>query len=242
MKQLFNQLISFPYFFKIAQISFPYLFLLSIFVILLGVLWGVFFSPVDATQGEVYRIIYLHVPAASVAQSIYYTMVIASITYLIWRIKMASVFMISMAPLGAIFTFLALFTGAVWGQPTWGTWWVWDARLTSMLILFLLFMGYIALSNAFEKSERGSRPAALLAIAGSINLPIVKFSVDWWSTLHQPASIMRTGGVSIDSSMLLPLVIMFLAFQLFFILIIIFRSHSILIERKMQHLKIMGKL
>ena len=115
MKHLFNQLISFPYFFKIAQISFPYLFLLSIFVILLGVLWGVFFSPVDATQGEVYRIIYLHVPAASVAQSIYYTMVIASITYLIWRIKMASVFMISMAPLGAIFTFLALFTGAVWG-------------------------------------------------------------------------------------------------------------------------------
>ena len=124
----------------------------------------------------------------------------------------------------------------------WGTWWVWDARLTSMLILFIFFMGYIALSNAFEKNERGSRPAALLAIAGSINLPIVKFSVDWWNTLHQPASIMRTGGVSIDSSMLWPLTIMALAFQTFFILIIILRSHSMLIERKVNHLKVMGKL
>ena len=145
MRQFFNQLISFPYFFKIAQISFPYLFLLSISVILLGVLWGVFFSPVDVTQGEVYRIIYLHVPAASVAQSIYYTMVIASVTYLIWRIKMASVFMISMAPLGAIFTFLALFTGAVWGQPTWGTWWVWDARLTTTLNIINLYLAIIRL-------------------------------------------------------------------------------------------------
>ena len=124
----------------------------------------------------------------------------------------------------------------------WGTWWVWDARLTSMLILFIFFMGYIALSNAFEKNERGSRPAALLAIAGSINLPIVIFSVDWWNTLHQPASIMRSGGISIDSSMLWPLAIMALAFQTFFILIIILRSHSMLIERKINHLKVMGKI
>ena len=124
----------------------------------------------------------------------------------------------------------------------WGTWWVWDARLTSMLILFIFFLGYIALSNAFEKNERGSRPAALLAIVGSINLPIVKFSVDWWHTLHQPASIIRTGGISIDQSMLVPLIIMTLAFHIFFILIVILRAHSILIERKVYHLKVLGKI
>ncbi len=124
----------------------------------------------------------------------------------------------------------------------WGTWWVWDARLTSMLILFIFFLGYIALSNAFEKNERGSRPAALLAIVGSINLPIVKFSVDWWNTLHQPASIIRTGGISIDQSMLVPLIIMTLAFHIFFILVVILRAHSILIERKVFHLKVLGEI
>ena len=193
MKQLFNQLISFPYFFKIAQISFPYLFLLSILVILLGVLWGVFFSPVDVTQGEVYRIIYLHVPAASVAQSIYYTMVIASITYLIWRIKMASVFMISMAPLGAIFTFLALFTGAVWGQPTWGTWWVWDARLTSTLILLILYLAIISLFSSFDRRASTDQAVSIVVLIGGINLPIIKLSVEWWNTLHQSASITLSG-------------------------------------------------
>ncbi len=185
---------------------------------------------------------YVHVPSAWLSIFSYLLLAICSLFFIVWRHPLADILSRAIAPVGALFSLLTLLTGSIWGKPMWGTWWVWDARLTSMLILFLLFMGYIALSNAFEKSERGSRPAALLAIAGSINLPIVKFSVDWWSTLHQPASIMRTGGVSIDSSMLLPLVIMFLAFQLFFILIIIFRSHSILIERKMQHLKIMGKL
>ena len=234
MRQLFNQLISFPYFFKIAQISFPYLFLLSILVILLGVLWGVFFSPVDVTQGEVYRIIYLHVPAASVAQSIYYTMVIASITYLIWRIKMASVFMISMAPLGAIFTFLALFTGAVWGQPTWGTWWVWDARLTSELVLFFIYLGHIFISNAYDDRRKGDRNAAILTLIGIVNLPIIKWSVDWWNTLHQPASISKFSSPSIDDSMLIPLFLMFFSFLLFFTSLLILRIKSEIVVRKIE--------
>lgn len=234
MRQLFNQLISFPYFFKIAQISFPYLFLISILVILLGVLWGVFFSPVDVTQGEVYRIIYLHVPAASVAQSIYYTMVIASITYLIWRIKMASVFMISMAPLGAIFTFLALFTGAVWGQPTWGTWWVWDARLTSELVLFFLYIGYISLFKSIESFKKADQVCAYIAIFGTINIPIIYFSVKWWATLHQGASLSFDGGSQIDSVMLISLLIMTFAFWFYCIAIILFRAKTIVIFRESQ--------
>ena len=227
---------------RITSILVPWLMVAVGILFITGLYLSLLKSPDDIVQGSAVRIMYVHVPSAWLSIFSYLLLAICSLFFIVWRHPLADILSRAIAPVGALFSLLTLLTGSIWGKPMWGTWWVWDARLTSMLILFLLFMGYIALSNAFEKSERGSRPAALLAIAGSINLPIVKFSVDWWSTLHQPASIMRTGGVSIDSSMLLPLVIMFLAFQLFFILIIIFRSHSILIERKMQHLKIMGKL
>ena len=229
-------------FVRITSILIPWLIAAVGILFITGLYLSLLKSPDDIVQGSAVRIMYVHVPSAWLSIFSYLLLAICSLFFIVWRHPLADILSRAIAPVGALFSLLTLLTGSIWGKPMWGTWWVWDARLTSMLILFLLFMGYIALSNAFEKSERGSRPAALLAIAGSINLPIVKFSVDWWSTLHQPASIMRTGGVSIDSSMLLPLVIMFLAFQLFFILIIIFRSHSILIERKMQHLKIMGKL
>ena len=229
-------------FVRITSILVPWLMVAVGILLITGLYLSLLKSPDDIVQGSAVRIMYVHVPSAWLSIFSYLLLAICSLFFIVWRHPLADILSRAIAPVGALFSLLTLLTGSIWGKPMWGTWWVWDARLTSMLILFLLFMGYIALSNAFEKSERGSRPAALLAIAGSINLPIVKFSVDWWSTLHQPASIMRTGGVSIDSSMLLPLVIMFLAFQLFFILIIIFRSHSILIERKMQHLKIMGKL
>ena len=229
-------------FVRITSFLVPWLMIAAGILFIIGLYLGLLKSPDDMVQGSAVRIMYVHVPSAWLSIFSYLLLAICSLFFIVWRHPLADILSRAIAPVGALFSLLTLLTGSIWGKPMWGTWWVWDARLTSMLILFLLFMGYIALSNAFEKSERGSRPAALLAIAGSINLPIVKFSVDWWSTLHQPASIMRTGGVSIDSSMLLPLVIMFLAFQLFFILIIIFRSHSILIERKMQHLKIMGKL
>ena len=229
-------------FVRITSILVPWLMAAAGILFITGLYLSLLKSPDDIVQGSAVRIMYVHVPSAWLSIFSYLLLAICSLFFIVWRHPLADILSRAIAPVGALFSLLTLLTGSIWGKPMWGTWWVWDARLTSMLILFLLFMGYIALSNAFEKSERGSRPAALLAIAGSINLPIVKFSVDWWSTLHQPASIMRTGGISIDSTMLLPLVIMFLAFQLFFILIIIFRSHSILIERKMQHLKIMGKL
>ena len=229
-------------FVRITSILVPWLMAAAGILFITGLYLSLLKSPDDIVQGSAVRIMYVHVPSAWLSIFSYLLLAICSLFFIVWRHPLADILSRAIAPVGALFSLLTLLTGSIWGKPMWGTWWVWDARLTSMLILFLLFMGYIALSNAFEKSERGSRPAALLAIAGSINLPIVKFSVDWWSTLHQPASIMRTGGVSIDGSMLLPLVIMFLAFQLFFILIIIFRSHSILIERKMQHLKILGKL
>ena len=229
-------------FVRITSILVPWLMAAAGILFITGLYLSLLKSPDDIVQGSAVRIMYVHVPSAWLSIFSYLLLAICSLFFIVWRHPLADILSRAIAPVGALFSLLTLLTGSIWGKPMWGTWWVWDARLTSMLILFLLFMGYIALSNAFEKSERGSRPAALLAIAGSINLPIVKFSVDWWSTLHQPASIMRSGGISIDGSMLLPLVIMFLAFQLFFILIIIFRSHSILIERKMQHLKIMGKL
>ena len=229
-------------FVRITSILVPWLMVAVGILFITGLYLSLLKSPDDIVQGSAVRIMYVHVPSAWLSIFSYLLLAICSLFFIVWRHPLADILSRAIAPVGALFSLLTLLTGSIWGKPMWGTWWVWDARLTSMLILFLLFMGYIALSNAFEKSERGSRPAALLAIAGSINLPIVKFSVEWWSTLHQPASIMRTGGVAIDISMLLPLVIMFLAFQLFFILIIIFRSHSILIERKMQHLKIMGKL
>ena len=229
-------------FVKVTSILVPWLMSMLVFLLIFGVYLALFGSPDDIVQGSAVRIMYVHVPSAWIALSSYLMLAICSFFFIIWRHPLADILSRSIAPVGALFALLTLITGSIWGRPMWGTWWVWDARLTSMLILFIFFMGFIALSNAFEKNERGSRPAALLAIAGSINLPIVKFSVDWWNTLHQPASIMRSGGISIDSSMLWPLSIMALAFQTFFILIIILRSHSMLIERKINHLKVMGKI
>ena len=229
-------------FFKITNFLLPWLMGLSIILVITGIYFALFDSPEDLVQGSAVRIMYVHVPSAWLSIFSYLLLSICSFFFIVWRHPLADILSRSIAPVGALFSLLTLLTGSIWGRPMWGTWWVWDARLTSMLILFIFFLGYIALSNAFEKNERGSRPAALLAIVGSINLPIVKFSVDWWNTLHQPASIIRTGGISIDQSMLVPLIIMTLAFHTFFILIVILRAHSILIERKVYHLKVSGKI
>ena len=229
-------------FVKITSFIFPWLSLVVVTLFVLGIYFALFNSPEDIVQGSAVRIMYVHVPSAWLSLFSYLLLALCSFFFIVWGHPLADILSRSIAPIGAVFALLTLLTGSIWGRPMWGTWWVWDARLTSMLILFIFFMGYIALSNAFEKNERGSRPAALLAIAGSINLPIVKFSVDWWNTLHQPASIIRTGGISIDNSMLVPLIVMALAFKSFFILVVILRSHSILIERKIFHLKIQGKL
>ena len=165
----------------------------------IGIVWGVFFSPTDFKQGDVYRIIYMHVPAASVSQSIYYTMTVAAVVSMIWRMKMAGIFIKSMAPIGASFTFLALISGSIWGQPTWGTWWIWDARLTSTLVLFIFYIAIISLYSSFSEKKSADQAVSILTLVGAVNLPIIKKSVDWWNTLHQPASIKFTESSSILS-------------------------------------------
>ena len=198
-----------------------------------GLYWGLVTSPADYQKGDTVRIMYIHVPVAWLASSSYFMLALCALFFLVWRHPLADIGARAIAPVGAIFAALTLVTGALWGKPTWGTYWVWDARLTSMLVLFFFFIGYMALAGGFDTKRRGARPAAILALVGAINLPIVKFSVDWWNTLHQPASILRSGGVSIDSSMLWPLLTMFIGFQAFFILIILMRMLASLNEMKM---------
>ena len=174
--------------------------------------WGLYLvfavSPEDYQQGATVRIMYIHVPAAWLALSCYSLMALSSIGSLVWKHTLADVSAKALAPIGAAFTFLCLVTGALWGKPMWGTWWVWDARLTSVLVLFLVYCGSMALWTAFDDPARAARPVAILTLFGFINVPIVKFSVDWWNTLHQPASVFRLGGPSIDPSMLTPLFVM----------------------------------
>jgi heme exporter protein C len=174
--------------------------------------WGLYLvfavSPEDYQQGATVRIMYIHVPAAWLALSCYSLMALSSIGSLVWKHPLADVSAKALAPIGAAFTFLCLVTGALWGKPMWGTWWVWDARLTSVLVLFLVYCGIMALWTAFDDPARAARPVAILTLFGFINVPIVKFSVDWWNTLHQPASVFRMGGPSIDPSMLTPLFVM----------------------------------
>lgn len=201
-------------------------------------IWALVFAPSDYQQGDAYRIIYVHVPAAWMATFTYASIVISSIVALIWRHPLAEVAGRAAAPVGAVFTAIALFTGSVWGKPMWGTWWVWDARLTSVLILFFLYLGYIAIHDAFEDPARGGRAASILAIVGAVNLPIIKFSVDWWNTLHQPSSIMRMDGPAIDGAMLWPLLGMIVVFKLYLILVMLWRMDLHLNQRRIANLRL----
>ncbi|GLR63893.1 heme exporter protein C [Marinospirillum insulare] len=178
----------------------------------LGLVLGLAYAPMDYQQGNSFRIMYVHVPAAFLAQSVYMMMAVAGIVLLVWKMKMADVVAQALAPIGAIMTFISLVTGAIWGMPTWGTWWMWDARLTSMLILFFLYLGVMALREALSPQETAAKACALLAIVGVINIPIIKYSVDWWYTLHQPASIKLTEKPAMPASMYLPLLFMVLGF------------------------------
>jgi len=164
----------------------------------------------------------------------------ASASALIWRHPLADLTARAASPLGAAFALLTLVTGSLWGEPMWGTWWVWDARLTSMLVLFFLYLGHMALMNAFEEPARGYRAAAILALVGVINVPIIKYSVEWWSTLHQPASVVRMGGPTIDSSLLWPLLIMALGFKLYFVTLLLLRIKSELAAARLRALQAAG--
>ena len=173
----------------------------------MGWIWGLAFAPEDAIQGNSYRIIFLHVPASIMAQLIYFFMSICALMHLVWRVKLAAYLIKSAAPVGVLITFIALFSGSIWGIPTWGTWWQWDARITSTLILFIMYLGIITLHSSFSNAEKADRLMSILVVVGVVNIPIIKKSVDWWSTLHQPASISISDGASIDPSMLYPLTI-----------------------------------
>ncbi|URQ74643.1 MAG: heme ABC transporter permease [Candidatus Ochrobactrum gambitense] len=191
---------------------------LSAFAVLflVGGLAMVFLSPDDYQQGLTVRIMYIHVPFAWLSMMCYTIMAVSALGTLVWRHPLADVSIRAAAPLGAVFTALALATGSLWGKPMWGTWWVWDARLTSVFVLFLMYLGIIALSRAFADPAKSAKPVAVLTLVGFINIPIIKFSVDWWNTLHQPASVFRMGGPTIDASMLRPLFVMAIGFTLLF--------------------------
>jgi heme exporter protein C len=203
-----------------------------------GVYLALFASPPDYQQGESVRIMYVHVPAAWMAMFCYSSMAIASAVGLIWRHPVAELTAKSTAPIGACFTFLALFTGSLWGKPMWGAWWVWDARLTSVLVLFFLYLGYMALESAFDDPQRGMRAASILALVGFVNVPIIKFSVDWWNTLHQPASVVRMGGPTIDASMLAPLLVMAAGFTCYYFWVVLLRVRGEIIAGKIRSLRL----
>jgi heme exporter protein C len=223
-------------FMRIAEKLLPWVAGAALLSIAIGLYQGLLASPADYQQGETVRIMYVHVPSAWMAMFCYMTLAVASASFLIWKHPLADVAAQAAAPIGAGFTAMALITGALWGQPMWGTWWVWDARLTSVLILFFLYLGYIALVNAFDEPERGARAGAILALVGVVNVPIIKFSVDWWNTLHQPASLTRLDAPAIDPAMLSPLLLMALGFQLYFVVVLIIRMRAILTARRIRAL------
>ena len=202
-----------------------------------GLYLSFFVAPPDYQQGETVRIMFIHVPAAWLALFGYTVIAIAALGTLIWRHPLADVAAKTAAPIGATFTFIALVTGSLWGKPMWGTYWVWDARLTSMLVLFLLYLGLIALWQAIEEPGRAGRAAAILALVGVVNVPIIKFSVDWWNTLHQPASVFRPGGPTIDPSLLTPLFVMAAAFTALFVLLHLIAMRAEILRRRVRALQ-----
>lgn len=200
-----------------------------------GLYLALFASPEDVRQGDTVRIMYIHVPSAWMALFTYLIVAGASLVSLVWRHPLADVAGKAVAPVGAAFTALALITGSLWGKPMWGTYWVWDARLTSVLILFFLYLGYMALWQAIEDKQKAAKATAILALVGIVNLPIIKFSVDWWNTLHQPASVIRLDGPTIDSSMLWPLLTMALAFKAYLVTVMLWRMKAEIITQKIRN-------
>ena len=228
-------------FMRVSGAVLPWLAAVAAAVLAIGLVWSLAIAPPDYQQGESVRIMFIHVPAAWMALSVYLFVAVASAVALVWRHALAEIAAQAAAPVGAAFTLVCLATGSLWGRPMWGTWWVWDARLTSVLVLFFLYLGYIALVNAFDDRSRGARAGSLLALVGVVNLPIIKFSVDWWNTLHQPASVVRIGGPAIAASMLLPLLVMAVAFTLLFGWLLLLRMRTLLNERKAEALRLYGQ-
>ena len=220
-----------PWFYRFATTAIRWLLPIVLVALVVGCVWGLLYAPPDFRQGNSYRIIYIHVPAAVVALAGYYVMALAGLVSLVWKIKMADTAMRAVAPVGAALTFIALVTGSIWGKPTWGAWWVWDARITSMLILLFLYLGVVALFEAYENQDVAAKACAVLSLVGTVNIPIIYKSVDWWYSLHQPASIKFTGESAIDASMLYPLLLNIGAFYALFALVVMMNMRAALLER-----------
>ena len=212
----------------------PWALSFALLTLVAGLWLALFDSPPDYQQGDTVRIMYIHVPSAWMAMMVYATMAVASAVGLVWKHPVAEFYTKAAAPLGASFTALCLLSGSLWGQPMWGTWWVWDARLTSVLILFFVYLGYIVLVSAFDDPQRGLKAGAVLTLVGAVNLPIIKFSVDWWNTLHQPASVMKLGASTLDPSMLWPLLLMAVAFTALSVWLALLRTETEIAERRIR--------
>ncbi|EBV3599995.1 heme ABC transporter permease [Escherichia coli] len=217
----------------------PWLAALAALAIAAGLYLG-FAAPEDYQQGSTVRIMYIHVPFAWLSMMCYTVMAISALGTLVWRHPLADVALRSAAPIGAAFTALALFTGSVWGKPMWGTWWVWDARLTSVFVLFLMYLGIIALTRAMDDPSRSARAAAIVTLVGFVNIPIIKFSVDWWNTLHQPASVLKLGGPSLDKSFLWPLLISAAGFTLLFFALHLLAMRSEILRRRIVAMRMLA--
>ncbi|MDB5572640.1 MAG: heme exporter protein CcmC [Hyphomicrobiales bacterium] len=227
-------------FLSLAGVLIPLGAALSGLVLAAGLYMTFFVAPADYQQGETVRIMYIHVPAAWLSLFCYGVMTLAALGTLVWRHPLADAAQKAAAPLGAAFTFVCLVTGSLWGKPMWGTWWVWDARLTSVLVLFLVYLGLIALWRTIEEPARAGRAAAILTLVGVVNLPVIKFSVDWWNTLHQPASVLRMGGPAIHPTMLWPLLVMAIGMTLLFVTLHLMAIRNEILRRRLRRLSILA--
>jgi heme exporter protein C len=223
-------------FLRLSGMVLPWLAVPAMLLTVIGLSWGLFFAPADYQQHDAVRIMYVHVPSAWLASMGYFGLAVCSLVSLVWRHPLADLAAVEIGPVGAGFTALCLASGSLWGKPMWGAWWVWDARLTSVLVLLFLYLGHIVLVRAFDDPARGYRAGSILALVGVFNLPIIKFSVDWWNSLHQPASITFMGAPTMDSSMLWPLLISALGFTLAFAAIVVARLRAAVMERRIRGL------
>ena len=232
MLVFFHKLASPKHFYRLAGLWIPWLAVICAGFMLTGLYQGLLVAPPDYQQGESYRIMFIHVPAAWMSMFVYVVMAGAGAIGLIWHMKLAEIVAISSAPICASFTFLALVTGSIWGKPMWGTWWVWDARLTSELILLFLYLGVIALYNAVDDKRTAARATSILALVGVVNIPIIHYSVEWWNTLHQGPTVTKFDTPSIDMRMLIPLLLMAVAFKLFYAVVVLMRSRCEVLQRE----------
>ncbi|MCX7109270.1 MAG: heme ABC transporter permease [Proteobacteria bacterium] len=232
MWQFLHKMASPKYFYDISGKWIPWLGGLTVITLLAGLYYGLVKAPPDYQQGESYRIMFIHVPSAWMSMFIYVLMALWSGINLIWNIKLADVMTVSSASLGASFTLLALVTGSLWGKPMWGAWWVWDARLTSELILLFLYLGYIALVAAIEDRRTAARAGGVLILVGVVNIPIIHYSVEWWNTLHQGPTVTKFDKPSIHLSMLIPLLIMAVSFKLYYLTVVLMRARTEVLDRE----------